>query len=317
MVDFEYLYPGLCGLARAHRAGTMAGHLGAALVAGYAFGEDQGDLDAAVYRGVEGELDRILRGEEAIWFNPEKAGIRVPDLFLPLPEEPARKESIATLAETLAANIARMRQSGHNVIFASLAIRALQDHPVYATPSLVGGIRKLIAGFHGAHPGRGYYGKDRGWLTGDRVSLREAATLRPYASVEEMAAVTVDELIATAAVHRQGFGGLWHLINHAAALAELARYGHRDLAGKGFAAHRQHVLLWRSLPDVSAELGPMKKAVRDPLTAAYWTEGGLKRDQARLTHRIKTLYGFSTLLECVADPDKRGKAADALRYLMA
>ncbi len=27
MIDFDYLYKGICGLANAHRAGTMAGHL--------------------------------------------------------------------------------------------------------------------------------------------------------------------------------------------------------------------------------------------------------------------------------------------------
>lgn len=38
MIDFKYLYEGVCGPARAHRAGTMAGRLGAAVVAGYFFG---------------------------------------------------------------------------------------------------------------------------------------------------------------------------------------------------------------------------------------------------------------------------------------
>jgi hypothetical protein len=35
MIDFDYLYKGICGLANAHQAGTMAGHLGAAVAAGY------------------------------------------------------------------------------------------------------------------------------------------------------------------------------------------------------------------------------------------------------------------------------------------
>ncbi len=52
----------------------------------------------------------------------------------------------------------KTRQSGHNVIFATLAIRALHGHPEYATPSIVEGIRKLAETFNGAVPGRGYYG---------------------------------------------------------------------------------------------------------------------------------------------------------------
>jgi hypothetical protein len=43
----------------------------------------------------------------------------------------------------------------------------------------------------------------------------------------------------------------------------------------------------------------------------------LKRDEARLTHRIKTLYGYFTLRRFIEDDDQRKQADDALRYLMA
>ncbi|MEZ6107307.1 MAG: hypothetical protein R3B96_14610 [Pirellulaceae bacterium] len=62
MIDYAYLNRGLTGLAQAHRAGTMAGHLGAALVAGYLYGEDEPDLPAEVHRGIEGELERVVAG---------------------------------------------------------------------------------------------------------------------------------------------------------------------------------------------------------------------------------------------------------------
>jgi len=41
MVGFEYFPKGLAALARAPQASTLAGHLGAAVVAGYFLGEDQ------------------------------------------------------------------------------------------------------------------------------------------------------------------------------------------------------------------------------------------------------------------------------------
>ena len=50
-------------------------------------------------------------------------------------------------------------------------MRALHDHPDYATPQIVAGIRALIEGFNNAHAGRGYYGKERGWRTGNQVDL--------------------------------------------------------------------------------------------------------------------------------------------------
>ena len=132
---------------------------------------------------------------------------------------------IPTVAAALSKNIEQTRESGHNIIFAALAIRALRDHPMYATPALVAGMRKLIEGFHTAHPGRGYYGRERGWLYGQNVSLPEDDRFPPYRDESQMVRVVIDELIGSANVRRQGFGGLWHIFNHAAALTELSRFG--------------------------------------------------------------------------------------------
>lgn len=316
MITFEYLYKGLCGLAHAHRAGTMAGHLGAAVAAGYFFGENQSDLPDDVFRGVEGELERVIRGEEAIWFNAKQAGLTPTDLFQPVPHEEADEDSIPTIAKALQKNVGELRQSGHNVIFATIALRALHGHPEYATPQIVAGIRELIEGFDNSHAGRGYYGKQRGWLTGPQVKLQDNPAFPPYQNVQQMIDVTIDELIATASIRRQGFGGLWHIINHAAAITELTLLGYEALARQALPAHHQHIRLWRSLPNVEAELGAVTKAEHDPRQPVYW-EGMLKRDEARLTHRIKTLYGFFTLLKSVEDEMKQEKAEDAFLYLMA
>lgn len=317
MVDFQYLVRGLTGLARAHRANIMAGHLGAAVVTGYFFGEDRPNLDPPVYTGITGELERILRGEES-WFDPQKAGITVPELFEPFPQQAAREEGVEPIAAALARNIGELHESGHNVIFASIAIRALRDHPEWATRPIVDGIRTLIAGFDGTYPGRGYYGKERGWVDGDKVELAADDRIATYQDQEAMAAAVLETLIDTAPVRRQGFGGLWHLINHAAALIELDAHGYPQLARKGCEAHRHHLRLWLSLPDVEAELGPVERSPFDPLTPEYWKPGrNLKRDSARLTHRIKTLYGFGILLRSVSDAKTRRRAEQAFLYLMA
>lgn len=316
MIDFAYLYKGLCGLANAHQAGTMAGHLGAAVTAGYFFGEDHADLPQGVCKGVEGELRRIIRGEEAIWFNAKKAGLTPSDLFNAFPKAPPKKAAIKSIAAALQKNVGETRQSGHNTIFAAIALRALHDHSDFATLPIVTGIRKLIEGFNNAHAGRGYYGKQTGWRTGRQVKLPRDETFKKYRNVRDMAAVTVSELIGTAAIRKQGFGGLWHIINHAAGIAELERLGYKDLARQALPAHHQHVRLWRTLPDVEKELGPLTKSTHDPRQPVYW-KGMLKRDQARLTHRIKTLYGFSVLKRFVEDKATLKKAEDAFLYLMA
>lgn len=316
MIEFDYLQTGIFGLANAHKAGTMAGHLGAAIIAGYFFGEDQGDLPDEVFRGVEGEIIRIIAGEEAIWRNAKKAGVTPADLFKPLPKEESKPDTIKTIADALQKNVGELRESGHNIIFASIAIRALHDHADFATPQAVAGICKLTEGFNSAHPGKGYYGKEKGWVYGNKVELATDDKFRPYASIEEMAEVTIDELIATAGIKKQGFGGLWHIINHAAAITEMDRFGHKELAKLALPAHHQHIRLWRSLPDVEDEFSAVLKADHDPRDPVYW-KGMLKRDEARLTHRIKTLYGFYTLKRFIEKDAQRKKAEDAFLYLMA
>ncbi|MCA9145769.1 MAG: hypothetical protein KDB05_23415 [Planctomycetales bacterium] len=316
MIEFDYLYKGICGLANAYKAGSMAGHLGAAVAAGYFFGEDQGDLPDEIYRGIEGELRRVIDGEEAFWFNAKKAGITPTELFESLPKGPTEPEAIQSIAAALEKNVGETRQSGHNIIFASIAIRALHDHGEYATPEIVSGIRKLTASFDNAHAGRAYYGKEKGWLDGKQVKLSLDDSFPMYESIQEMVDVTIVELIATAAIKRQGFGGLWHIINHAAAITELDRLGYKELATMALPAHHYHLRLWRSLPDVESELGVVVKAEHDPREPVYW-EGMLKRDEARLTHRIKTLYGFYTIRRFIEDDATREKAEDALLYLMA
>lgn len=316
MVDFEYLYRGICGLAHAHPAGTMAGHLGAAVAAGYFIGEVQSELPDEIYRGIEGELDRVMKGEEAIWFNAKKAGITPEEMFQPFPEQPAATQQIPTIAAALQKNIGQMRQSGHNVIFASIAIRALHDHPDYATPQIVQGIDKLINGFNNASPGRGYYGKEKGWLTGNQVELKPDAAFPAYSGISQMVTVTINEMIATSSIKKQGFGGLWHIINHAAAITELDRFGYQKLAAEALPAHHRHIQLWRSLPDMESELGAVEKSEHDPRQPEYWA-GMLKRDEARLTHRIKTLYGYYTLRRYLENDAKRKQADEAFLYLMA
>ncbi|QGJ71216.1 Hypothetical protein PBC10988_29200 [Planctomycetales bacterium 10988] len=315
MIDFAYLHRGLCGLAHAHQAGTMAGHLGAAVVAGYFFGEDLNTLPDEVFRGVEGELDRIIAGEEAIWFNAKKAGVTPAGLFQEVPKEKPIPEKIDTIATALSKNIGQTRQSGHNVIFASIALRALHDHPEYATPTVVTGIRKLTEGFHHTHAGRGYYGKEKGWRTGNQIKLSPDPNFPVYPDLQTMVETTIDELIATADVPTKGFGGLWHLINHAAALVELDMYGYSELAKQGLAAHHQHLRLMRTLPVLEEENEQVVKSTEDPREPDYW-DGMLKRDGALLTHRIKTLYGFYTLRRNLQDEKKGNQAEEAFLYLI-
>ena len=315
MVGFEFFEKGLWGLSRAYHSNTMTGHLGAALVAGYFFSEQHRELDRQVHAGIEKELDRILQGESV--FSPkEDASLTTSELFEPFPAEDPQEDQIERIAQALSGNIEKTRSSGHNAIFAALSIRSLKEHPQYATPSIIEGICALIRGFDSASPGSGYYGKEKGRIEGDEIPLPEDSNFPSYPNFPAMVEAALDELIQTAAERRQGFGGLWHVINHAASLIDLSAYGYEELAHKGLGAHHQHVRLWRSLPDVKDEFEAEEPVEHDPRTPAYWESGMLRRDRARLTHRVKTLYGFSRLTPLVSSPAKLKQAEDKLRYLM-
>ncbi|MDE3000003.1 MAG: hypothetical protein OXU79_13080 [Gemmatimonadota bacterium] len=311
----EYLEKGLLGLSRAHLANTMTGYLGATLVAGYLLSEEHRELDRKVHAGIEKELDRVLNGESV--FDPGEGGpIATSELFVPYPDEAMQVDQIDRIAQVLSGNIGETRSSGHNVIFASLSIRALQEYPRYATSSVIDGICRLIGGFDRASAGSGYYGREKGRIDGDMITLPEHSDFPPYSNPEGMIEAVLDELLESAAERRQGYGGLWHVINHAASLIDLSECGYADLAQKGLEAHHRNVRLWRSLPNVEDELGTEEPAEEDPCTPVYWECGALRRDRARLTHRIKTLYGFHRLTCMVEDTTRLQRARDALRYLM-
>ena len=319
MIAFSYLQKGIAALARSHQTGSMSGHLGAAVLAGYFFGEDHAYLDNQVFKGIQHELDRIIDGEETIWYDTVKSGVPINDLFESISIEESNQQSISDIAGALSSSIGALRQSGHNVIFGALALRALHDHPELASPSTIEGISKLMHQFDQAVPGRGYFGKEHGWIMGNKVTLPENDGIASYQSIEEMNETVMDLLIETGSQHRRGFGGLFHIINHAAALSQLAQLDFTNLSEQGLKAHHHHVQLWRSLPVLDEELGQLKKASSDPRRPKYWDGSYANSTQwsGWLTHRIKTLHGFYSLAETMQDRGKLQAAENAFRYLMA
>ena len=248
--DQGYVFRGLCGLAHAMpRAGSMAGHLGAATITGGLLAAGvEGEIDPSSRPLLHDQLDKIMAGSE-MWFNEEQAGVTVPELFVPVPAGGGQPAQALPIVEALWVNIGKLRQSGHNVIFASIALRALAVYPSLSSRAMVGGIAELIASFDGAVAGQGYYSTDTeapssdglgaGRLFGHDAPLSPASETVVYTSIDSMVQVTLEELASTASEHRQGFGGLHHLINHAAALVVIGELGLGELAHAGLPAVSQ------------------------------------------------------------------------------
>ena len=317
-LDDSYLEKGLNALARAHHMSSMAGHLGASLIAGYYIGEQRPNLDPEVYKGIEGDLQRVIRGESVFGKKMSKESkLADAELFEPFPKQKPDETLIDGIAAGLEKSIDKPRQSGHNVIFASLAIRALKEHPQYATPAVVDGILKLMALFANETPGSGYYGKKKGRIHGHKITLPDDDAAPAYDDIEGMVIAVLDEAInLNPEIHRIGYGGLVHVINHAAAITDLADYGYVELASRAVRSHRHHLRLWRNLPNVADEKGPLQVSKFTPHRAAYWTSGNIPYDRALLTHRVKTMFGFDELAAAVDEEAKEKAAYDKLRYMM-
>lgn len=310
MISFEYLSKGLNALARAHQVSTMAGHLGASVVAGYFVGEQRPNLDQKVFTGIEGDLKRVIRGESVFG----KGKQRDPELFGPFRNEKADESLIDGIAEALGETLNQPRASGHNVIFASLAIRALKEHPELATPAVTDGIRQLIRKFTSVHAGWGFHAKGR--FSGDAVKLKANDGAPEYADIESMANAVFDLIIRLDPKYRrQGYGGPVHICNHAAAITDLAQYGYPDLVPQAIQAHRRHLRLWLALPNLIGKLGPGIVSKHSVHSAAYW-QGKVRYDSALLTHRVKTMFGFDELAAATSDEAKVKQAYAKLRHLI-
>lgn len=320
MIDFHYVGKGLRGLSQAYRANGMAGHLGSAVLAGYLFSEDHPEAEGGVFLGVERDLERIMAGEETVWFDPEKSGVTIPEMFSSLDEKDQlieiQKDPAGRVAAALEKSVGPLRQSGHNVIFASIAIRTLQSHPGLGDAETLGGIERLLATFDKASEGRGYFGKESGWKQGGKVDLAEVEPVS-CPTVATAADIAIGELIADGAKHTMGFGGLIHLLDHAAALVELDRSGYGGIASRALPGLERHVGLLRSLPVLDDELGPLRAAEIDPLKTEYWSKRDSVQYSAWLTHRIKVLYAYGVVSSEIDEEDRLTAAWNAFRYLMA
>ena len=110
MIAHDYLAKSLNAMARAHHMSSMAGHLGASLVAGYFVGEQRPDLDPEVVRGIEDDLGRVMRGESVFGKKmSKKATLSPPELFEAFPKQKPDETLIDGIAETLAKSIDQPR----------------------------------------------------------------------------------------------------------------------------------------------------------------------------------------------------------------
>ncbi len=287
-VGKAYLIRGLAALARAHEFRWNVGHHGCAVIAGYYLGREN-DLAPGALRGIADHLDRFIRHRAKF-----------------MPDEPIRGDggaSVEPILEALAETVGSLRSGGHDAIYGSLALRALQDAPEAATPEVIDGVRRLLRRF------------EREVSVEEPSEHHRSYPMTPYREVDDIVAATLDAVLRPWSHFVKGTptsaGNVVHWVTHADALVTLRELGHVELAEKAGAAHQQYI----NHPIESAEPGdpPAPPALTDWRAPAYWVSDDprvIQKGSWFFGHSFKLPYSLLRLLGRVDDPERRAEVLE-------
>jgi hypothetical protein len=294
-VGRKELAAGLDGMSRAADDGRdafVSGHNAAAVIASAFFCRDE-KLDADTRKELLAVVgDRLL----------------VSPIYAPRPDEKPDPALADGIVADLAAGADTLLRSGHNIIFAAAALKALRAVPAAATPERVAGLRKTVRSF-GA-------GKGKAGPVPDRETFADLADEPAFVAFAVGEYLKALELYLVGKGHH-GFAG--HVLTIAHALLDLRRLGHRDAADRGVRAYWEFVRQAR----VGADLGGKKVANAPPAPPtprdkAYWVGQGKRRAGEIVgSHLIKYPYSFYALVRELKDEALRRRAFETLYYLTA
>jgi len=289
----SYLELGLAGLARAHDAGDAnGGHFGAGLIAAYLLSADH-QLAPATVAGLGDQAERFIARNRR-FLTP------YPDSGAPLGAAEGRV--IAALETT----IDRLCAIGHNVIFATMAIRALRclgrDPGAGQTASLCALISDLSSPVTRA-------------MAID-LSDMDVATMTPYRDSAEVAVTALREMPKFARIYA-GFYSGWvgHVLTLGHAVVELDRLGYPELARRAHRPHRllvaQAARLYRYPADglVESECIPWS-----PLQPEFWCRDYAGNNWA-FAHTFKYPLAYFAMRPAIADEQELQRLDQAMMRL--
>ncbi len=284
LAEFRLVNLGINALARAHESNYFAdGHRGAAMISAHLLCNDNA-LDEAT-------RSRITELFDINWAKSK--------LCLPFPDGDPDPKAIEKVGLALADGGAVLREVGHNVIFATLAIKAFRIIPEAATRERVDGVCALIRSFKPWH------------------DIEPDADVDPPPFTEESAASKFVLREASAAIDRftgfgQGFAG--HMLTFGQSLVELAAMGDVEWAESCRTAFRKYVTVTRRGPDSDSRRIPDHQPNKlRPNEAEYWQQ---REDKAvGIGHVFKYPYGYYDLLKRANDP-QLGSELDSKAYLV-
>lgn len=272
--DERLVLLGLNGLARAHALDYFAdGHRAASIVAAHLLCTEN-DLDPRARA-------RIRQLIELNWASSE--------LCSPFPDTDPEPGRIDDIKEALCEGADVLREVGHNVIFAMLAIKGFRIVPVAATRQRIDGVCALIRSI-------------KPWRNGtpdpnlDPPPFAETAASSRFILSEAIAAV--DRFVGFG----QGFTG--HMLTFGQALVELAAMGDVEAAESCRGAFRRYLTVTRQEPTPRSKRYPVPKPGGPlPTESGYWKRRG---DHAvGIGHVFKYPYSYYNLQNHAGDPALR------------
>jgi hypothetical protein len=195
--------------------------------------------------------------------------------------------------------VTSLTADGHDVIFASLALKALQIRPDLATQAVVDGLVRLLQDAQNDNPKR-YLGYDD--YINQCIDYSNVPTFRSAREAARYALGLHDTVYPDQVIgghHYYLAGNKLHDVTHAHALCELERLGFEDVATMGLAALRKQFHLCSNV-NVPEGLEPFVATERlSPYELSFWLRG--KRD----AHHVKLAYSVMSVLEEVSDSEHR------------
>ena len=253
-LDARYLRHGLNLLCSAHSTDAfLGGHAGGAVISAYYLCREE-KLEEGSAEIIQSALDQHYR--------------LAPD---PFPAEKPLENGVATLLRSMEDGIDQLCRDGHNVIFLSLALRALHDLPDSVTPARIDGLRKTLQSLEPKKK--------------KKVDVEVPESMSGFSEF-----VLTEFLGSTEGGPGQGYSG--HLLTYGRAILDLRLLGHEVFAKRCIHAYRLAVQTARPrspVGDYKADR-PKVKFLR-PDQREYWKRR-VSAGTLELGHLFKYPYGF-------------------------
>lgn len=249
------LKQGLTSMASTEPGAWFPGHFGAAVIAAYFLSHNE-QLKQNIKQQIKSAATQLVLSNQQ---------------FFPELEVDEPRCELQPIIDKLAVATQRLTESGHAVIYGSIALQALALTPELQTPTIVQGICRLLDSANVARVNR-YCNVDD--MYGDELPGPPIPELHNIGDALRFAFGECSQSFKDQVINgSQHFfaGEKIHGITHGHALWQLQKLGYKDLAAQGFAQYLRQLQLNRQAPCTDADnsiLTPLLNA--DVLHTDYW-----------------------------------------------